>query len=113
MRLRPGQSWLDLRAFDTREALRRQFAGELLALGIADLDLSGALTSERALTQGIAGWAYDTGYHGVAYSSRFDVAFNCWAVFDNAMIEPILPFRRIRHDNPDLRAAATLFGLAV
>jgi hypothetical protein len=113
LRLGPGQRWLDLRAFQTREVLRRQFASELLDLGFPDLDLSVALTSNRALTQAIGRWAYENGYHGIAYTSRFDVALNCWAVFDNAAIEPILPFERISRDDPDLRVTAALFGLAL
>jgi hypothetical protein len=112
-RLRAGQSWLDLRAFETREALRRLFARELLNLGLPDLDVSVALTTNRALTQVIARWAYENGYHGVAYTSRFDAAFSCWAVFDNAALEPILPFEPISPDDPDLHATATLFGLSV
>ncbi len=112
-RLQPGQPWLDLRAFETREALRRQVARKLLDLGLADLDVSVALATNRALSQAIARWAYEHGYHGIAYTSRFDVAFNCWAVFDNATIEPILPFERIDRDDPDLHATAALFGLTL
>ena len=81
--------------------------------GLSDLDVSVALTTNRALTQAIARWADENGYHGLAYTSRFDIAFNCWAVFDNAAIEPILPFEPIRRDDPDLRATAALFGLSL
>lgn len=93
--------------------VRRLFGRELLNLGLSDLDVSVALTTNRALTQAVARWAYESGYHGVAYTSRFDSAFNCWAVFDNAAIEPILPFGPISRDDPDLHVTAALFRLSL
>jgi hypothetical protein len=113
LRLAPGQRWLDLRAAATREALRRELAEELLRLGLADLDLSGVAGPSRALTQAIAGWAHEHGYAGLAYPSRIDQRLTCWAVFEGARFEPVGETEPITPDDPDLRAAARLFGLAV
>ena len=113
MRLRPRQRWLDLRALATREALRRELAETLLRLELADLDLSGVLGPNRALTQSIARWAYERGFTGIVYSSRFDKAFDCWAIFEGAALEPIGLAEPLTRDDPDLLAAARLFGLSL
>lgn len=112
-RVKPWQRWLDLRAIETREALRSQFTALILSLGLDDLDVSGATTSKRALTQAIARWAHDNGFQGIVYPSRLDSALTCWAVFEDAVIEPVGPIRPIARDDPDLRAVARLFGLTM
>lgn len=112
-RLAPRQRWLDLRSLETCEVLRRALAQTLLDLGLDDLDLSGIVGQRRQLTQAITRWAYEHGYSGLAYSSRFDVAFTCWAIFEGAVFdvtespEPILP------GDADLLATAQLFGLGI
>ncbi|MBI4236576.1 MAG: RES family NAD+ phosphorylase [Chloroflexi bacterium] len=113
MRLGRGQRWLDLRAIETREALRGELATTLLELGLADLDLSGVLGPRRRLTQAIARWAYENGYAGLAYRSRFDDALSLWALFDGAAFEPVGVPEPIMPDDPDLIAAAHLFGLSI
>lgn len=111
-RVVPGQRWLDLRAIDVREWLRH--TPELVRLfvthGLTDFDLSDVLARERAVTQGIAAWAYDSGYQGVLYTSRLDAAFDCWALFDGARFE-LDQISTILGDDPDLIAVAKLFGL--
>jgi len=113
LRLAPRQRWLDLRSPATREALRRALAAELLRLGLVDLDLSGVAGPSRALTQAIAGWAHEHGYAGLAYASRIDQRQTCWAVFEGASFEPVGLPEPITPDDPDLRAVARLFGLAL
>lgn len=114
LRLAPAQRWLDLRSLDTREALRPVFASLLTHLRLPELDLSAVYGPHRVLTQGIARWAYDWGYAGLRYGSRYNEAFNCWAVFERpwiatftreGAIEPVAP------DDPDLLAALALFDL--
>ena len=53
----------------------------MLDLGLTDLDLSGVLGPQRRLTQALARWAYEHGYAGIAYPSRFDDALSLWAIF--------------------------------
>lgn len=113
LRLRPHRRWLDLRAPETREALRVEMAPTLLELGLADLDLAGVMGPTRALTQAIARWAYDRGLAGLAYRSRFDESVTLWAVFEGAAFEPVGSAEPIAPDDPDLVATARLFGLAL
>ncbi|MBI2940675.1 MAG: RES family NAD+ phosphorylase [Chloroflexi bacterium] len=112
-RVLPGQRWLDLRAFETREALRLELAEVLANLRIDDLDVSGVRGPRRELTQAIARWAYEHGFAGLAYRSRFDDSLDCWAVFEGAELEPVGVAEPLTPADPDLLAAATLFGLHV
>ena len=111
LRLTMRQRWLDLRSFETREALRRELAHTLIELGLEDLDLSGVVGPRRQLTQTIARWAYEHDYRGLAYGSRLDAALTCWAVFEGAAFEPVGPPEPILPNDPDLVATAKLFGL--
>ncbi|MGI8916094.1 MAG: RES family NAD+ phosphorylase [Chloroflexota bacterium] len=107
----PGQRWLDLRQPATAESLRAEFAPLLGRLGLPDLDVSGLRGGSRPLTQAIARWAYEQGYQGLAYRSRFRDDLDCWALFEGAAFERSGPPQPIAADDPDLRAAAALFGL--
>jgi hypothetical protein len=109
----PRQQWLDLRVVETREALRQELATTLLALGLSDLDLSRVLGTRRALTQAIARWAYERGYAGLGYYSRFAASYSLWAIFEGASFEPVGLPEPIGPEDPDLVATASLFGLAV
>ena len=113
LRLVPGRRWLDLRAPETCETLRSEFAAALLRLGMIDFDVSGARGPSRELTQGIARWAFDRDFAGIAYRSRFDDRLDCWAIFEGGHYEPVGTPTPIRRDNPDLRIAARRFGLTV
>lgn len=107
--------WLDLRAPETHQVLRREFARLLMGLNVTDFDISAATSGLRRLTQGIGSWAYDGGYHGIVYCSRFDPHLTCWTVFErvdgpvfhDADVQPI------RRSDPDLVHAANLFGLSI
>lgn len=69
LRLATRQRCLDLRSFETREALRHELAQMVLDLGLEDLDLSGVVGPKRQLTQAIARWVYDYGYAGLVYGA--------------------------------------------
>lgn len=117
-RLRPnfsaGQQFLDARAPPTLVILRDVFAGLLIDLGLGDLDTSGVRGPSRRLTQAIGAWAFDQGYAGIAHKSRFDDTYSCWALFEGrATWAPAGPPELITRRDPDLRAAATLFGLVL
>jgi hypothetical protein len=93
--------------------LRRELSQALISLGLEDLDLGGVVGPKRQLTQAIARWAYDHGHTGLVYSSRFDAALTCWAIFEGAAFEPVgLPVP-ILPDDSDLVSVARSFGLAV
>ena len=57
-------------------------ADVLLRLGMADFDVNGARGPSRDLTQRITRWAYEHGFAGVAYRSRFADDLDCWAIFE-------------------------------
>lgn len=109
--LNPGQKWLDLRVLGTREALRAELADALLRLGLPDLDVSTVRSGSRALTRAIARWAREHGYHGVAYTSRFEDGLDCWAIFEGATLQRAGPAEVILSDDPDLRETLRLFNL--
>jgi len=56
---------------------------------------------------------HDAGYQGIADKSRFSDAFDCWAIFEGAAFERVGTIAAVSPDDPDLQAAAALFGLAV
>lgn len=113
LRLHADQRWLDLRRLETVETLRAALAPFLQQLALPDLDVSVLRGPSRPLTRAVARWAYDAGYQGIAYRSRFDDAFDCWAVFEGADDDRVGNIAPITADDPDLRAAAKLFGLAI
>jgi len=106
---------LDIRTLPTCAFLRRELVTTLHTLNVPDLDPSTVRGLNRALTQAIAGWAFEQGYQGVAYRSRFDdgltYTFDCWALFDIVDIEQAGPHGVIARDDPDLHDAAALHGL--
>jgi hypothetical protein len=110
--LGPNQRWLDLRSMETRIALRRDLAALLAAHDLTDFDLSDALCRNRPVTQSIAQWAFDAGYNGIAYKSRFDCAFDCWAIYDRADLDKIA-VETMWSDDGDLTEVARLFDLRV
>ncbi len=105
-----GQRWLDLRSLATRRLLREELAGRWLAFDLDDFDLGDLLTRRRDISQTIAGWAFDRGYQGIVYPSRFDARLSCWAIFSGAEITP-LANEVIAADDPDLLAALQALGL--
>jgi hypothetical protein len=111
--LETGQRWLDLRAPETLQALRIEFAAVLVDLGIEDLDISASRGPSRTLTRQIARWAYEQGFQGIVYRSRFSDAIDCWAVFEGARVTPLRPDEAITWDDPDLVSATSLFGLNI
>jgi hypothetical protein len=113
LRLGPGQRWLDLRAPETREALRADLAPTLLRLGLPDLDVGAVHGPSRDLTRAIARWAYERGYRGIRYGSRLDERLANWAIFEGAAFTPDGPPAPVARDDADLLAVAALFGLTV
>jgi hypothetical protein len=110
-RLLPGR-WLDLRRLETFQALRVAIPAPP-AISIRDVDLGAVCGPERAFTQAIARWAYERGFQGIAYTSRHDARFHCWALFDTATIQPVGGPVPLTPADPDLRTIARLFGLGL
>ncbi|MGQ9676107.1 MAG: RES family NAD+ phosphorylase [Chloroflexota bacterium] len=113
LRLEPGQRWLDLRDLETLQTLRVELADLAVRLGLPDIDVSTVRGQSRQFTQAVARWAYERGYAGVAYRSRFDDSFDCWAIFEGAMFHPEGVPELIAPHDPSLRTIAELFGLSL
>jgi hypothetical protein len=103
--------WLDVRRLVTLEALRAALGSTVHEFGLADIDLGGVCGPRRAFTQSVAAWAYEHGYNGIVYASRFGASFECWAIFDNARIEPAGAATPLSLDDRDLLAVASVFAL--
>ena len=88
---------------------------ELIRLGYpeAQLDLGDIMSRDRKLTQWISRWAFDQGYQGIAYKSRLDCGYDCWALFEGADVEPMTMPMAIARDDPDLLAVAEMLGLTL
>jgi hypothetical protein len=112
-KLAPNQRWLDVRRVQTREELRRLFAPAVLQVGLEDFDGGAIRSLQRSFTQAIAGWAFNQGFQGIVYTSRFDDAWTCWAIFEGAAIQPVGVPRRIGRSDPDLALAAALLRIGV
>lgn len=111
-----GLRALDLRAIETREALRVELAPFLAAHGYQDFDMAHALSQDRRLTQHVARWVYDRNYRAIVYPSRFGAQYDCWVVFGGSTPAEPPPFTplgtaRIQPDDPDLLQAVRTFNL--
>ena len=86
-RIASGRRWLDVRAPETQEHLRRILAREIAVLGFGKRFVLGDLLAhEHAVTQLIARWAIDNAFDGIAYSSCHDPSLTCWAIFEGTQL---------------------------
>ena len=89
-------------------------ASELVRAGYAgSFNFGEVLGSDYAAAQLIARWAYNAGYGGIAYLSAHDSSLTCWAFFDHGSVTAIGVPEAIDRNDPDLIAAAELFGLTL
>jgi len=113
-RVAPRQRWLDLRTPETHQVLRSELAATLVRLGYGQRFVWGdVLGHDHRLTQAIAAYAFDRGYHGTVYTSCHDATLDCWALFNRAVIERIDAPSPIDKHDPDLVAVARLFDLTI
>lgn len=82
------QKWLDLTSPATYDSFDAEFAGLLLAKGIAQFDVSTATSADRDLLQAIGHWAVKNGYHGIEHLSRHGAGLTCWAIFEGTPFSP-------------------------
>ncbi len=113
----PGLRLMDLRKVETRASLRVTLAPLLHGRGYHDFDMSVALNQDRALSQRVSRWAYEQGFRGIIYPSRFGAEFDCWVIHGGEEASSdALPFTPlgvapIMRDDPDLLSAVRLFRL--
>jgi len=109
--------YADIYAFGWVTHLRSALAGFAAKPGMEDLDLSSMKLAEpRLLTQPAGRIAFELGYAGVCYCSRFGHSIENWAIFEDWTLSERFPIhqsnsRRIAEDDPDLLEALRIPGL--
>jgi hypothetical protein len=111
----PACRWLDLRAAETMQALRRELAAVLVRHQLADLDVSTTTGPNLDVTQRIGRWAFERGFCGIAYVTRFAPRLSCWAIFERSGGPTIAAtdVRPLDRADRDFDAVRRLFDLAL
>jgi len=84
-----------------------------------DFDLSSLERAEpRQLTQHAGRNAFELGYAGICYHSRFGHSIENWAIFEDWAISERFPIhqpksRKMAEDDPDLVEALRILGLII
>ncbi len=73
--------------------------------------LGDLLTHRHDITRGIAGWAIDNGFQGIAYANCHDPSLTCWALFEGAKTHQVGKPQPSEASDPDLIAVAKLWNL--
>jgi hypothetical protein len=98
-----GSEWVGL--------LRRELAADCIALGIGELDAATLqLSAPRRLTQIASRKAFQLGFDGIVYRSRFGHDIENWALFEPFKIKPISAMA-IELNDRDLRKALAIHHL--
>ena len=109
--------YADLYALGWVSHLRTALAGIAVKLGMKDFDLSSLEPAEpRILTQQASRIAFELGYAGVFYHSRYGHSIENWAIFEDWTMSERFPVhqpnsRKIAEDDPDLMEALRVLGL--
>lgn len=81
--------YADLYGSDWIGALRRELAGDCVALGLNDLNAAILQASApRALTQRASRMAFRSGFDGVHYRSKYGHDIHNWALFEPFKLNP-------------------------
>jgi hypothetical protein len=112
-------AYADIYALEWVSYLRSALAGIAVKLGMKDIDLSSLERSEpRLLTQQAGRIAFERGYAGVYYHSRYGHSIENWAIFEDWAMSERFPIqkpnsRKVAEDDPDLLKALRVLGLVV
>lgn len=113
-RLASASRIIDLCSPETHAMLRSVLAADLVLAGyVGAFNFGEIIGSDYAITRQIARWAFDAGYDCLVYPSAHDHRLKCWAIFDRAHMLPVGAPEVIQREDPDLIAAAGLFGLVI
>jgi len=99
--------------------LRLALARTAVKLRMEDIDLSSLERAEsRLLTQPAGRIAFERGYEGVFYHSRYGHSIENWAVFEDWTLSDRFPIRqpnsrKVGEDDPDLLEALRILGLVI
>jgi hypothetical protein len=75
-----GSEWIGI--------LRRELAADCLALGVNDLDAVLQASAPRRLTQRASRIAFQAGFNGIHYRSRYGHDVENWALFEPFKLSP-------------------------
>ncbi len=109
--------YADIYALGWISHLRTALAGIAVSLGLEDIDLSSLERAEpRRLTQEAGRYAFELGYAGVNYHSRYGHSIENWAIFEDWTIPNRFPThrpwsRKVEEDDQDLLEALRILGL--
>jgi hypothetical protein len=111
--------FLDVEAAETRGRLRTELAWVFDRLGIAECDVAAVRGGDRRLTRWISQWARQYGDQaagqplaGIRFLSRHNTDWECWALFDDTVVEE-RERTSILVQDPELQRVAQLYGLNV
>lgn len=111
--------YADIYALGWVSHLRTALAGIAVKLGMKDFDLSSLEPAEpRQLTQRAGRIAFEVGYSGVFYHSRYGHSLENWAIFEDWAVPDRFPIRqaksqKVAEDDPDLPEALRILGLVI
>jgi hypothetical protein len=111
--------YADMYALGWVSHLRSALAGIAVKLGLEDIDLSSLERAEPRLLTQQAGWiAFELGYAGVFYHSRYGHSIENWAIFEDWTMSERFPIhhansRKAAGDDPDLLEALRILGLVI
>jgi hypothetical protein len=114
-----GGEYADIYALGWVSHLRTALAEIAVRLGMEDVDLSSLERAEpRLLTQYAGRNAFELGYAGVYYHSRYGHSIENWAIFEDWAISERFPIlqpnsRKVAEDDPDLLEALRILGLII
>jgi hypothetical protein len=114
-----GGEYADIYALGWVSHLRTALAEIAVKLGMEDVDLSSLERAEpRQLTQHAGRKAFELGYAGVFYHSRYGHSIENWAIFEDWAISERFPIqlpnsRKVAEDDPDLLEALRILGLII
>ena len=109
--------YADIYALEWVSHLRTALAEVAVKLGMEDIDLSSLERAEpRRLTQQAGRIAFELGYAGVYYHSRYGHSIENWAIFEDWTMLDRFPIRqpksqKVAEDDPDLKEALRVLGL--
>ena len=90
-----------------------------MKLGMEDIDLGSLEQAEpRQLTQRAGRIAFELGFAGAFYHSRYGHSLENWAIFEDSSMPNRFPIRqpnsrKIAEDDPDLLQALRVLGLVI
>ncbi|MCW5979732.1 MAG: RES family NAD+ phosphorylase [Bryobacteraceae bacterium] len=103
--------YADLYASSWVGHLRTSLVSDLRALGVEDLDAATLhLSAPRRLTQRAARIAFEAGFDGVHYRSRYGHEVENWALFEPFLVQP-KETEEIDTADPELQEALRIHGL--